>query len=189
VPMQDPAYNAVTQTVSELSAAGAPTRVLWVLLGALYPLLYVAFGWGVLESAGRKRSLRVIGTLIIIYGALNFYWPPMHTREVIASGGGTLSDTLHISWAMMTLVVNTILMWFGAASFGKGFRIYTLLTFAAFLVFGILIGIEAPGINTNSPTPGIGIWERINIGVFMLWIAVLAVMIMRKERISESASL
>jgi hypothetical protein len=186
VPMQDPAYSSVTQTISELSAIGAPTRALWVPLGALYPLLYIAFGWGVLKSTGGKRSLRVTGILIVIYGVLNFYWPPMHTREVLAAGGGTLSDSLHIAWAMMTLLVNMVLMGFGAAALGKRFRIYTISTFVAFIVFGILTGVESPGVQTNSPTPGIGIWERINIAAFMFWVIVFAVTLMRKEKIPAS---
>ncbi len=182
VPMQDDAYSCVTQTVSELSAIDAPTRVLWVILATLYPLLYMALGWGVLLSAHGKRSLHFMGTLIIVYSVLNFYWPPMHLREVIAAGGGTLSDTLHIAWAMMTLVVNIILLGLGAMAFGKGFRYFTFAILAIFIVFGILIGMEAPGIDKNLPTPGIGIWERINIAAFMLWIAVFAFLLIRKDK-------
>jgi hypothetical protein len=50
-----------------------------------------------------------------------------------------------------------------------------------FLVFGSLIGVEAPGIQANLPTPGIGVWERINIGAFQLWIVVFAIALLRKE--------
>ncbi len=40
-------YNPASQTVSELSAIGAPTRPLWLYLGIPYSLLANAFGWGV----------------------------------------------------------------------------------------------------------------------------------------------
>src|ERR1044071_3719656 len=133
VPMFYEGYSSVTFTVSELSAIGAPTRIAWVLLCTAYPLLYVAFGWGVLQSGSGNRSLRFVGTLIIIYGVLNFYWPPMHRREVIAAGGGTLSDTLHIAWAMMTLVSNMLLMGFGAAALGRRFRLFTISIFVVFI--------------------------------------------------------
>lgn len=46
VPMLYDGYSSVTLTVSELSAIGAPTRIIWELLVLLYPLLFVAFGWG-----------------------------------------------------------------------------------------------------------------------------------------------
>ncbi|MDP4265559.1 MAG: DUF998 domain-containing protein [Bacteroidota bacterium] len=184
VPMQYEGYSSVTQTVSELSAIGAPTRVIWVLLATLYPLLFAAFGWGVVKSAAGNRSLRVAGTLIIVYSVMNFYWPPMHLREVIAAGGGTLTDTLHIVWAMITLLFNMLLMGFGAATSGKQFRLFTIVTFVVFIVFGILIGMEAPGIQANLPTPWIGVWERINIGVFQLWVVVFAIVLLRKEKVA-----
>lgn len=182
VPMHYAGYNTMTYTISELSAIGAPTRILWVLLAMFYPLLYVAFGWGVLFSAAGSRHLRFVGTMIIAYGVLNFYWPPMHMREALAAGGGTISDTLHIGWAMMTLLVNILLMWFGARALGKRFRMYTIATFMIFVIFGTLIFRESPGVQANLPTPGIGLWERINIGAFMVWAAVLAIVLMRKEK-------
>jgi len=52
VAMRWEGYSSASQTVSELSAIGAPTRSLWVPLGAVYTLLVTAFGWGVLVSAG-----------------------------------------------------------------------------------------------------------------------------------------
>ena len=187
VPTQDTSYSPVTQTVSELSAIDAPTRILWVLLCSLYPLLYAAFGYGVIASAAGKRSLYAVGSLVIAYSLLNFYWPPMHLREVIAAGQETLSDTLHLTWAKMTLTFNILLMAFGAAASGRGFRIFTFVIFLIFMIFGALIFKESPGIVSGQPTPWIGIWERVNIGAFMFWIAILSLDLMRKitpQRIS-----
>ena len=55
VPMQWEGYSSASQTVSELSAIGAPTRPLWVPLGVAYTLLVAAFGWGVWASARQNR--------------------------------------------------------------------------------------------------------------------------------------
>ena len=68
VPMRWPAYSSASQTVSELSAIGAPTRSLWVPLGIVYTVLMAAFGWGVLASAGRNRRLSIVGSLLVAYG-------------------------------------------------------------------------------------------------------------------------
>ncbi|SMO77914.1 DUF998 domain-containing protein [Solitalea koreensis] len=184
VPMMYDEYSMASLTVSELSAIGASTRIVWVLLAMLYLLLLIAFGWGVLKSSGRSRQLRIAGNLIIAYCIMNFYWPPMHQREVIAAGGGTLTDTLHIIWAMMTLLFNIFLMGFGAAALGKRFRIYTIATWLVFIVFGILTFMESPGIEANLPTPHIGLWERINMGAFLLWIIVFAFVLLKIERLS-----
>jgi hypothetical protein len=169
-------------TVSELSAIGAPTRILWVLAVLPYPLLFAAFGWGVLVTAGSSRSLRFVGSLIIVYCIINFYWPPMHQRQIIGAGGGTLTDTLHISWAMITLLFMMLLMGFGAAAQGKHFRRFTMVIWVIFLVFGVLTFIESPGIEANTPTPRIGVWERVNIGAFLLWVIAFATALMKKEK-------
>jgi len=113
-------------------------------------------------------------------------------REVTAAGGGTLSDTLHISWAMMTLLFNIVLMGLGAAALKKRFRIYTIASFGAFILFGILIAIESPGVQANLPTPWIGFWERANISVFQLWVIVFTITLLReikKQGSNESKTL
>jgi amino acid transporter len=92
----------------------------------------------------------------------------------------TLTDTLHIVWAMATILLMMLMMGFGTAALGTSFRIYTAVTFVLFIVFGILIGTQAAGIPKNLPTPQIGIWERINIGAFMLWIIVFAIALLSK---------
>ncbi len=183
VPMQYEGYSMVSQAPSELSAIGAPTRVLWILLVMFYPLLLAAFGWGVWRSAG-SRLLRVVGVFIISFCIVNFYWPPMHQREVLAAGGGTLTDTLHIVWASITLLFMMLMMGFGAAALGKGFRLYTIATFVVFLVFGILSFMESTGMEAGLPTRWMGLWERINIGAFMLWVIVFAINLLRLQRSS-----
>jgi hypothetical protein len=68
VAMQWDGYNSASQTVSELSAIDAPTRPLWVPLGALYTLLVGLFGYGVWLSAQHNRRLRVASGLLITHG-------------------------------------------------------------------------------------------------------------------------
>ena len=181
VPLLFDGYNIPSQTVSELSAINAPTRTLWVFLAIVYILLFAAFGWGVWKSANGNRSLRIVATLIMVYAIINIYWPPMHLR----GNEPTLTDTLHIVWAMVTITMMMLIMGFGAAALGKPFRLYTIATFIAFLTFGVLIGIEAPGIPKNLPTPRIGIWERFNIGAYMLWVIMFAIALLHRQKTEE----
>jgi CubicO group peptidase (beta-lactamase class C family) len=183
VALQWPGYSSASQTISELSAIGAPTRSLWLLPGAVYTVLVTAFGWGVWKSAGRIRALRIAGGLILGYGALGLLWPfaPMHLRDALAAGGSTLSDTLHIALASVTVLLMLLAIGFGAAAFGGRFRTYSLATLVTLLTFGVLTFFDAPRVAANLPTPWIGIWERINVGVFLLWVVALAIVLLRRE--------
>jgi hypothetical protein len=180
VPMLWEGYSSASQTVSELSAIDTPTRPLWVALGIAYALLVAAFGWGVWGSASENRPLRVVGGLLVASGLIGLGWPPMHQRAVLAAGGGTLTDTLHIVWSMVTVPLFMLEIGFGAAAFGKRFRFYSIATMVILVVFtGVLTGMDAPRIQANLPTPWVGVWERIGIGAFLLWVVVLAITLLR----------
>ena len=179
VPMFWESYSCASQTVSELSAIGAPTRPLWVALGVAYTLLFAAFGAGVWASAGRSQPLRVVGAVIIASGVVGLAWPPMHLREALAAGGGTLTDTLHLVWTAAWGLLSMLAMGFGATALGRRFRLYTVVTIVIMIAFGYLTGLDGPRIGANLPTPWIGVWERINIGAYVLWVAVLAAALLR----------
>jgi hypothetical protein len=181
VPMRWDEYSIASQTVSELSAIGAPTRTLWIGLVVPYIVLFAAFGWGVLKSAGANRWLRIEGWLILVYSAFNLYWPPMHRREVLAAGGGTLTDTLHLVWAGVTVFLFVLIMGFGAIALGRPFRVYTVVSVVVLIVCGLMTSLDAPNVAENLPTPWIGVWERVDIGVFLLWVAILSISLVRLE--------
>jgi hypothetical protein len=174
-------YDLFSQVPSELSAIGAPTQSLWVLLGSIYTLLVAAFGSGIWRSAGRNRAVRMVGGLFLAYASLGLVWPfaPMHQREVLAAGGGTFSDTVHVVLGGVTVLLMFLAIGFGATAFGKRFRLYSIASIVVLLAFGGLTFSEAPGLQANLPTPWIGLWERINITVFLLWVVVLATMLWR----------
>jgi hypothetical protein len=177
VPMLFESYSLASQTVSELSAIGAPTRPLWVWLGTVYALLVAAFGWGVWKSAGRNRPLRVVGGLMVVDGVISLYWPLMHLR----GAEFTLTDTMHIVWAMVTVLLMMLAIGFGAAAFSKWFCLYSIATMVILVVFGALTGMDGPQIAANLPTPWVGVWERISIAAFMLWVMVLAMTLLRDQ--------
>ena len=181
VPIQYPGYDIASQTVSELSAIDAPTRPFWFVLCIFYSLLFIAFGAGIWLSANGNRKLRFVAVVIVFDAVLGFFWPPMHQREIIAAGGGTLSDTLHLVWAFVHLILMLLMIGFGAAVFGKGFRIFSAGIVLVFIVFGTLTAIESRGIEADLPTPYVGIWERINIGAYMVWVVVFSILLLLKN--------
>jgi hypothetical protein len=171
-------YSTADQTISELSAIGTPTRPIWMVLGMIYAALMMAFGWTVWKSAP-NRALRIVGALLFTQTAFGVFWPPMHQRAVLAAGGGTMTDTLHIVWTIVTSVFFMVALGFGAAALGKRFRVYSLATMAIVFACGAWTGTYAPAIQANLPTPWVGVWERINTNVFMLWVVVVATLLLR----------
>ncbi|HEY7497527.1 MAG TPA: DUF998 domain-containing protein [Vicinamibacterales bacterium] len=167
-------YSVASRVPSELSAIGAPTRPLWISLGIVYAVLMIAFGWIVWTLAPPNRALRVVGALLMVYTVFGQFWPPMHQRAVLAAGGGTLTDTLHLVWAMITGFFFMLIVGFGAVALGKRFRIYSIATMVIGLACGAVTGTYASQVQADLPTPWVGVWERISIAAFMTWIAVLA---------------
>ncbi|HEX6845511.1 MAG TPA: DUF998 domain-containing protein [Chitinophagaceae bacterium] len=188
IPLKYPGYSALSQTVSELSAIEAPTRSLWVLLCIPFSLFTIAFGIGIWLAAGNVKKLQIVGAVVILDAVIGLFWPPMHRREIVAAGGGTLTDTLHLVWTFIHLVFMMLMIGFGAAALGRQFRIYSIITVLFFIVFGILTAIESPGIEAGEPTPYIGIWERINMAAYMLWVAVFAIALLRRQQLPDTAN-
>jgi CubicO group peptidase (beta-lactamase class C family) len=178
-------YSSASQTISELSAIGAPTRPLWVLLGTLYALLIAGFGAGIWKSAEGNRRLRVVGGALIVYGAFCLFWPPMHLRGT----GFTLTDTLHIVWTVVAVALTMIAMGFAAGAFGRRFRIYTIASIVVSIGFGVLTGLDGPKVAAGLSTPWIGVWERISAAASIGWIAVFAFALLRRaSRVSRVSS-
>jgi Protein of unknown function (DUF998) len=178
-------YSYADQWFSELTAAGAPTRPLMVVLNGIpYTLLMAAFGIGVWTSPGRARAARITGALLVGYSAFGMAGGvlfPMKPREALAAGEGTLRNTMHIPTTAVMSLCLMLAMGFGATLLGKRFRYCTYTTILTVLVFGALTSMQAGRITENEPTPWAGIEERVNIYATMLWLAVLALALLRAE--------
>ncbi len=181
IPLGWPGYSSAAQTISELSAIDAPTRSLWVPLGTVYTLLLTAFGFGIWQVAGANIRLRTVAALLMVDGVAGLGWPPMHQRVVLAAGGGTITDTLHIAWSIATVLMMLLAIAFGATALGRRFRTYSILSLVVLVAFGLATFMDAPGIAANLATPWIGVWERINIAAFMVWVTVLACALLRRD--------
>jgi len=179
VPLGWEGYSSASQVVSELSAIGAPTRRTCMLLCIPYTLLATGFGWGVWRAAGSSRRLRVVGGALTAYGLLGIVWPfaPMQMRGAPFA----TTDAMHIALGGVTVALMIVAMGVGAMALGRRFRTYSLASLAVVIVAGILTGMESPALAANEPTPWIGVWERIDIGAFLLWVSVLAVALLRRS--------
>jgi len=179
-------YSPISQTVSELIAVNAPTRLYVVILFTIYDLLIYAYGVGIILSSNGKRALKIAALLIIakeILGLTATLFFPIHLRGVEAN----FSDTMHGAFTAAGVFLCMFpAMIAGAVSFKGRFRAYSIITMIIFVIFGILAGLDQPKYALNMPTPMMGIWERINIYGYMLWIAVFTMMLLRLKKEKES---
>jgi hypothetical protein len=168
-------HDFASQTISELFARGAPTKPLVDPLFILYDVLTIAFGVGVWMSARGKRALRVAAACLIGIGVAGLPGPwlfPMNLR-------GVDGDESHIAGTGVIVLLILVALGFGAFAFGLRFRVFSFATLVTTLAFGALTGFQARGLVTGDPTPWIGVTERICIGAFLVWVAVLAISLLR----------
>src|SRR5579871_6511898 len=173
-PLFYPGYSSLSQTVSELSAIDAPTRTLWLTFAFPYAACVATFGLGLIVASAKRMNLRIVGASFLFQGLLDFAWPPMHTREALAKGGATISDTMHLAFTAAWLVLAIVSLLFGANAFGRSFRNYTIATGTVLCLFGMLTARYAPQVQANLPTPYAGVSERINIAAYLAWTAALS---------------
>jgi len=170
-------HSYLSQAISELGAIGAPTKSLVDPLFLAYDMLIIAFGVGVWASANRKRALHLIGALMIAIGAVGLVTPPMNLR-----GTGDISGDLpHIIFTGVIVLFIVLAIASGASLYGRRWRIYSWATLVILLISGGLTGLAAAQLAAHQPTPWLGVAERINIGGYLLWVAALALTLLRSE--------
>jgi hypothetical protein len=173
-------HDFAAQTISELGARGAPTRALVNPLFVIYDALTIAFGVGVWMSGRANRPLRVAALSLIALGAIGLPGPwlfPMNLRGV----GGDVAHIVGTSAMVLFIVIG---VGFGAVALGRRFRVYSMATLVATLVFGMMTSVQAKGLATGDPTPWIGITERLCIGAFLAWVGALAIALLRAPHTS-----
>lgn len=182
-------YSFTSQMVSELMAIGAPSEAFVDPLFIIFGVLTVLFGVGVIrEAGGRNNALRITGVLLIGYAVVGFTGPTlfeMHQRGTVSGG----SDLPHIVVTGVLVLLTLLAMGFGAFALDRRFRRYTFTTILIMIVFGALAGSSGARLAAGQPTPGFGILERVNIYASLLWVAVLAVALLRRHGTAAQPSL
>jgi hypothetical protein len=180
-----PGYSFSAQMVSELMAVGAPSESFVDPLFLTYDLLVLAFGLGLVREAGRDRALRATGGLLVGYAVIGLTGPTlfeMHPRGTVGA-----NDIPHIAVTAVLVVLELLAMGCAALALGGTFRRYTIATVVVTLGVGALTAPAGMRLAAGEPTPGFGILERITIYALMLWVAALAVVLLRRPAAAATA--
>lgn len=177
-------YSRMEQAISELSATGAPMRRFLVAMLPVFTALTVGFGLGVRYAAEGRRALRMTGGVLVASGVTGVAWLPfpMSSREEIARGASTAGDTGHVVLSGVTLAEVLALFGAGSTAFGTRFRVFSLASATIVLASGALTSVEAARLSAGEPTPRLGLYERLMLGPWLLWMAVLAAILLRERR-------
>lgn len=170
-------YRRTEQMVSELFAVGSPGRDVLLPFTWFYTVLFTAFGVGVWISVRANRALRIAGGLLIGYGL----WNIMGALYPLTLGDDT-SIPMHILATNVQLALMVAAMCFVAAGFRGRMRVYSIASLAASAVMGMVAFMAAP-----EPNLVLGISERISIGAFLLWVAVLAVALWKQPAADKTS--
>ncbi|TMQ14882.1 MAG: DUF998 domain-containing protein [Deltaproteobacteria bacterium] len=166
-----PEYHSFTsRVISELMARGAPTEHLVDPLFLLYDVLVLAFAVGVWMSRAATR-LRLAAALLAAYAVLGSLGPTIAEMNLRGSGGPKSADILHIALTMVLVILMLATM----------VLVYSYATMAIMALFGVLTSFAMRGVDTGEPTPWVGLLERIDIGAFLLWEALLAITLLQNQ--------
>ena len=180
-----PDYHSFTaQAISELSAVGAPTRPLVHPLYITYDVLVVAFAVGLWMTV-RDDRLRVTAAFIAGIGVIGLLAAPFANMNQ-RGAGFAVNDLLHIAATVGIVLCIFGGVMFSAAALGRAFFTYSILTIVVLAVFGLLAGLQGARLAAGEPTPWFGVVERIHIGAYLLWMAILAASVWPGRRPASS---
>ncbi|MDF2626968.1 MAG: hypothetical protein K0R39_799 [Symbiobacteriaceae bacterium] len=170
-----PGYSHVAHAISSLVEAGAPLR--WKIDPGfiLYNCLLLAFAAGLLrEVTAARRPGTLVGaalalTVVPILSLLMYFFP----QDPIGSAP-TTAGTVHLILALGTAVLTILTMLLTGAGARRYLPLQHLRRFAVWNALFVFItgGMSTAGMALKSPY--FGIFERMTIGGFELWVLVLA---------------
>jgi Protein of unknown function (DUF998) len=145
-----------------------------------YNALVVALGAGVWMASRHTRLGRLAGAALIgsaVVGEATTLFFPMDQRGAEVTSRGSMHPPLT---AVMSLFIVAAMI-AATALLGRRFRWYSIATILTLAVFGALAARYTAQLEAGEPTPWLGAFERVNIYAYLLWVAVLAVALLRRQ--------
>ena len=172
-------YSFAAQSMSELSAAGSPTRSLVATLNFVAALLMIAFGVGVWRTGDQAVLPRITGGLLIANAALGliatlFFPPRFGVRPSLGSPGVIIM--------FLSVVCFVLAMLFGAAAFSGWIRVLSIAVPASYVLLAVLRFATAASSPAGQAASLMGAQERTMVYSFLLWVMALAIRLLMSGR-------
>jgi hypothetical protein len=166
-------YSHIVNAISELLSNGAPNKAILDMVFNIYNALLLAFAIGAYSALKNfPRISRVAMGILIGIQVLSFSWGffPMDPLGAEATFAGTMHNVLGGVVAMATIIM-PLLMGLGVKRL-NGFNRYAIYSFisSAIIFVSGLTGVILAGQGVHV----FGLFERITIGTYEVWIFVTA---------------
>jgi hypothetical protein len=168
--MQYEGYSFTSQAISELGAIGAPSKPFLDVLMLVYAVLLFLFGTGVWRSAGQKRVLRVVAGQPESRSTLRLV---LFRCMRGASRHSLTPCTSFMQIASLLLLIAMERLPGSEAVVSIRSRLSDTPRF--------VLSLDARRMQANLPTPWVGVTERVNVYGYLLWVAVLAIALLRER--------
>ena len=182
----DPQYSQIRNAISELTGSEAPNRAVIVPLYIAYNLALAGFAYAIFMVSMGGRPFRVAVALFAV-GALSGIGQVTLFRMDSVGSATTTAGSMHLVLAS----VSSLLTVATAVLYGVAFRrepAFRGLSTYSFATAGLLF-LSAPMAVASIGTEVMGLFERITIGAFILWVVVVSAHSLIEARTIESAAL
>ncbi|MFR0693671.1 DUF998 domain-containing protein [Enterobacterales bacterium AE_CKDN230030158-1A_HGKHYDSX7] len=181
-----PGYSHIDQAMSQLGAAGAPTRGYSAWLNN-FPLglLFVLFGLGVARRFPGSKLAGLSAALILLHGLASFATGYFACDQGCAPPQPSASQQIHNLAGLVMFLSLTL----ASALWGLlGGRLLSSPAFGRFSVLCVVLAIVTLALmgRAFAEGHGFGLYQRLNYGVAVIWVAVLAGVSLRGGAASAS---
>lgn len=168
-----PGYNFISQTTSLLTAPGAESRQYMLVFTIAADLVLVAFAIGVWMTGSGNGAQRVMAVFIAVNAVsalIGLAFFPMHPDEATTSPANRL-NLIFMATSMFCFVLAII---FGIPANANWLR-WVSLGIILFFIVATVVGLILP--RPHGPT--IGLQERIMTYIYLSWLVMQALVLLR----------
>jgi len=178
-------YSHIVNAISELISNGAPNKAILDIIFNIYNALLLAFAIGAyIALKNAPRLCRVAMGIFIAIQVLSFSWGffPMDPLGTETTFAGNMHNILGGIVALATIIM-PLLMGLGLRQMDgfQSYAGYAFITSAIIFVSG-LTGVILAGQGIHV----FGLFERITIGSYEVWIFVTALRLLKTEMINTN---
>lgn len=182
----NPGYSHVSQAMSELGAKGSMTHVISPLINN-FPLgiLFIAFGLYLISTLKHSKLAIFSGVMVLVHGVGSIFAGYFSCDAGCQPASPSISQILHNLSGLIMFLSLTIAGWLWVY-LGKKQLGSTFLSWFSFFCMVVALGAALMLPQAVESGQYFGLYQRINYGVSVIWLAVLSYSLAKQKRITRN---